>query len=371
MNLYEVLKYKQDSKGRDELTYKKAPTKGDVPKDDEYFQDITKSMNPGSTKIKPFTKDDVSVQEVDYLKGLKKEGHNFQPMIPISWASTIHGTKGKSADFLDALKDRNKDKVSFKGMNDMIEDMAKAVLRELPPLKSYKTAIVTDLPSTKGLASQFAKEVAKQLQQQGIPTAFDNLFVKNPDRQTGTILRGAKSDETDEDGFPVRPVTFRPEAYGRMLQLARQSGEEGINKAIDYAEQRKEAIKKQANDSNLTPDMAKAIDEEAQYIDKYLDKILELDPNAEQKEVQTKQDLGFIRRLVYKRFAMNPEAATSKESTNEGKTLIVIADDNFDSRRSVLNAYYELVENGYANYPSSAVVAVAMHQMRGELKGKE
>lgn len=375
MRLFEVLKYRQDAKGREVLTYKSAPETGSIPRDDDWFQGVTESSKPGFQKIPLFSRDDISQEQAEELQSLKKQGKRFQPFLPFAWGARIRGKKGKGLDFLDALKGRNEEKITLKNADALINDLAKAAVREFNknlPAKRYKSIIVTPLPSTKPLAAQFAKAVAQQFQQTGIPTSYDNLFVKNPDFKVGSQLRGGVRGDRDGDGFADRGVTFRDDAYKHMLGNAKGGNEADINKAIDHATNREAEIKKLVMSGKVNDEIATQLDLELQYIPKFLDAVLELDPSQEAKVHQVKSESGFLRRMVYNRFSVNPEASYQKsgqEAEEKNKALIIIADDNFDSKRSVDDAYYTLVENGVADFPATVVGAVAMHHIR-DTEGK-
>lgn len=380
MKLFEVLKYETDDKNREVFTYKAAPKKGDVPPDDIYFKNMSASRNSGHDKVPVFKSDNISHQQHQELQQMKTDGVKFQPVIPFAWGSTILGTQGAAATFLDAIKDRDPKNVTFKGMDLFIKDLAAAAVLELKkavPVKNYKTIVVTPMPSTNALAKRFATAVAKDLQATtGQPVSLDNLFIKNPDLKIGTIQRSKHQDPTkprDEHGFSSsRKLVASKNAYDLKYSKALNGTAADVEKAIDAAVQRQKEVEQYIESDEIDENYGQALLQEMDLLETHLNKLLKLDPaNAKATSVihQTKLEYQEMRSLVYNRMKMNPDAV--HKAGGDQKTLIVIADDNFQRRRTVQDAYFTLAENGVASYPTQVVAAIAMHQMRAKSKWGE
>jgi phosphoribosylpyrophosphate synthetase len=107
-----------------------------------------------------------------------------------------------------------------------------------------------------------------------------------------------------------------------------------------------------------------ALQQEKDYLEQFLEKIT--DPSYQQGEQLSLEEIktvrGLLRRLSYDRFEVTSPGTI--QADNKSRTLVILVDDNVDTKRSLIDAYRVLFKNGEARLPNSFVVAVALHQLK-------
>lgn len=372
--LAEGLSIAKDQSGRKVINFV-----DDNKPDDEYFNKITSSMGRSVKKIN-LHKDDVSTEEIHKLKGhIGDEPKAYQAQLPTYTAMPLVSSGETSAEFLDALKQRDEENITFskEGLDALMTKGAKATVNQLAKdrngLKMFSKIVIIPIPSGKELVYDFTKKVAEAVKQYSSNVVVSKgALTKAASAKYGTVIRGGKLDKDEQrpDRFFTRKKTFRPEAYAHMFKLFK-AGQKSEDELFDFYEKRVQEIEAHANilskrgDSPKVKSEREALEQERAYLEKFLEQIT--DPkfagqeNLSPEEIKTVR--GLLRRLSYDRFDVADDESLQRADEKE-RTLIILVDDNIDTNKSLIDTYRVLFKKGLVDARNSLVVAIALHQLK-------
>lgn len=371
--LTEGLKIAKDESGRRVIDYAD-DDKPDAP----FFKALTRSAGVDRSAIN-LHKDDYSTEEISALKQhIAPNPKAYQEKMPLYTAMPLHMVGAKTDDFLDALKRRNEDEITFTehGLDALMQKGADSVISALAKdrnnFKMFDRIVVAPIPSGKSLVYDFTKKVVASLEKFGKPVSVANdLLSKAASPKYGTIIRGAKLDREEKrpDKFFSRKKAFRKEAYDRMFKLFKD-GQMTEDDLFGFYEQRLGQIEARENQLATRERTEKvnyeieALQQEKDYLEQFLEKIT--DPSYQQGEQLSPEEIktvrGLLRRLSYDRFEVTSPGTI--QANNKSRTLVILVDDNVDTKRSLIDAYRVLFKNAEVQLPNSFVVAVALHQLK-------
>lgn len=381
-DLFEGLTHTQDENGRHIIDYK-----NDDKRDDKYFAGLTKSVGV-ENKVINLHKDDYSTSEIGTLKQyIGKSDKGYQPEMLLYTAMPLqYGPK--SDDFLDALKRRNEEKITFNpsGLEELMKKGAFATVQRLAKdrnqFRAFNKIIVVPIPSGKSLTQEFANHVIKALQMYNKPVEQHNLLAKSANPKYGTIIRGRRLNPDDEkregapyssrpDKFYTRFKQFRPESYNHMLGLYKK-GQMSEQQLIDFYNQRMAEIANREQElaaqekSEKVSSEIEALIQETKYLEKFILAISKRSSDITNDETSGPDEIkklrGLLRRLTYDRFEVVDKTPTP--SNPKERTLVVLVDDNVDSSKSLIDAYRVLFKQGVIHLPNYYVAAIALHQIK-------
>ena len=379
-HIAEGLKIAKDQDGRKVIDFV-----DDNKSDDKYFSKITSSAGRSSKKIN-LHKDDVSTEEIHQLKGhIDKEPKAYQAQLPTYTAMPLFSPGETSAEFLDALKQRDEENVTFskEGLDALMTKGAKSTVGQLAKdrngLKMFSKVVIIPIPSGKSLVYGFAEKVAEAVKQYNSAVVVSKgALSKAASAKYGTVLRGGRLDKEEQrpDRFFSRTKKFRPEAYAHMFSLFK-AGQKSEAELIDFYTRRVGEIETHANilsksgDSPKVKSEREALEQEKAYLEKFLDRIT--DPKYVDKQNLSPEEIknvrGLLRRLSYDRFNVTDEEPFQRKKEKE-RTLIILVDDNIDTSKSLIDTYRVLFKKGLVDARNSLVVAIALHQLKSPSKEK-
>lgn len=334
--------------------------------DDSYFSGVTSTSDFLKRRDVNLRKDDISQEEWDEIeRHFDDKPDVYQDTLPVYPGMPLRkDDNGRTEKFLDALKRRDEENISFteEGLDKFIQKSAKSVVYRVSKdmnFKFYDQVVVVPIPSGKRLAGDFAKNVAEVIKGSGVSVRISNLLSKNPAAKYGSLLRTRHG----------RTITFRPEAWNQLLGQVKK-GQVSGDEAINHYENRVVEINKQLNQLQkiggpAAQQKADALKQEMEFLTPYFEKLMDVatDPRfgdtGDAEEIKSIQ--GFLKRMSYDRFNIEQDTITSQRKKDK-PILIVLVDDNIDSASSLVDAYRTLFKKGVLD-PKTKTIAITMHKL--------
>jgi hypothetical protein len=305
----------------------------------------------------------------------RKEQHEFQPHYnPDTFLSSIPTFFGLALDpgkkdtpdreqykrILDALKGRNGHSTTPAAMEAMMQQSAKSIMKQIAAhyrqIEKANNIIVIPIPSSSKLPRMFASVLADTFGSEGRVATVNDMLEQNLNYKVGS----AGGKETQAGNLP--------NLYRRVVNEFRAGGrsEEQVLGFFDEAEK---FLTQKLNDPNTPESDIELYQKDMEFMkraeEEFFDAVGTEDAPGAARQQQVHGLHGGTRRHAYDRVRVRRDAEVP---TADPKTVYVLADDNVDHGRTIVDVYRYLYKHGLFNKEGTKVIGAVMHHLGADLK---
>jgi len=290
----------------------------------------------------------------------------FQTSVPTFYGMSLDPGGSRSAEreqynrILDALKGRNGHSTTPEAMEQMLQQSAKSVMRQIEgsnfrDMERSDNIIIIPIPSSSELPGKFANAISSELGARGKVASVHDILEQNLDYKMG--IAGGK------DMNPDKLVNL----YKNLIDEY-QSGGRSEEQVLAFIERAQAFLDKKINDPQTPEQDVKLYQADLAFLQKTEEQFYDVagqpvSDDAKQRKVHSLH--GGIRRHIYDRVKIKKGAKAPKRTNN---TIYVLADDNVDQGRTIIDVYRYLYKAGLFNQPGTKVIGAVMHKLGADNK---